>query len=125
MLATSKILGFVPMKDSARAKAFYVDVLGLEFAHEDQYAIEVHGGGSRIRIAKTENFDPAPFTILGWEVQNIDQVATTLTDRGVKFETYTWMKQNPLGIWDSPTGARVAWFKDPDGNVLSLSQHPN
>lgn len=125
MLAKNKILGFVPTKDFGRAKKFYVDVLGLEFSSEDQFALELRAGGNRIRISKAENFEPMPFTILGWEVLDIEKIASGLKERGVQFETYSWMSQNSLGIWDSPSGSRVAWFKDPDGNVLSISQHVN
>ena len=123
MLSKNKILGFVPTKDSKRAKAFYVEVLGLEFSSEDQFALELRAGGNRIRIAKTDVFEPMPFTILGWEVAGIDNIAASLIDRGVVFEKYNGLEQNNVGIWNSPSGARVAWFKDPDGNLLSISQH--
>jgi predicted enzyme related to lactoylglutathione lyase len=125
MLKSQKILGFVPTKNPGLAKSFYVDVLGIEFSYEDQFAIELLSGGNRIRIAKAEKFEPMPFAILGWEVTEIDREVAGLTERGVQFEIYPFLKQNATGIWDSPSGARVAWFKDPDGNLLSLSQHPN
>jgi predicted enzyme related to lactoylglutathione lyase len=124
MLNDNKIVGFVPTKDPQAAKSFYLEVLGLEFSNEDQFALEVKAGGNRIRISKAENFQPLPFTILGWEVLEIDRVATRLKNQGVRFERYSFMKQNEIGIWDSPSGSRVAWFKDPDGNLLSISQHP-
>jgi catechol 2,3-dioxygenase-like lactoylglutathione lyase family enzyme len=124
MLARNKIKGFVPTKDLKRAKPFYLDVLGLKFESEDQFALEVWGGENRIRIVPVETFDPMPITILGWDVPDIEFVATGLRERGVTFETYSFLKQNALGIWDSPQGTRVAWFKDPDGNVLAISQYP-
>ncbi len=125
MLTHHKIKGFVPTKDLKRAKPFYLDVLGLKFESEDQFALEVWGGDNRIRIVPTAKFDPLPFTVLGWDVPDIESVATGLKERGVQFERYpSFMKQNELGIWDSPSGARVAWFKDPDGNLLAISQYP-
>ncbi len=122
MLGSNKIVGFVPTKDYAKARTFYEKVLGLEFVNQDQFAIEFKAGGNMIRIAKAD-FTPVPFTILGWEVQTIDKIVKELTGRGVTFEIYSFLKQNELGIWDAPGGARVAWFKDPDGNLLSVSQH--
>lgn len=124
MLAKSKIKGFVPTKDLKRAKLFYLEVLGLKFESEDPYALEVWGGENRIRIVPTQNFEPMPSTILGWDVPDIDRVAIGLRERGVAFEIYPFLKQNDLGVWDSPQGTRVAWFKDPDGNVLAISQYP-
>lgn len=123
MLGEYKIKGFVPTKDLKRAKPFYLDVLGLKFESEDQYALEVWGGDNRIRIVPTENFEPMPSTIFGWEVPDIERVALGLKERGVSFEKYPFLQQDTLGIWNSPQGTRVAWFKDPDGNVLSLSQY--
>jgi hypothetical protein len=120
-----KILGFVPTKYPQRAKALYVEVLGLEFSSEDQFALELQAGGNRIRIAKTDDFEPMPFTILGWEVAGIDSIVAGLIDRGVVFEKYNGSEQNDVGIWNSPSGARVAWFKDTDGNLPSIFQHPN
>ena len=79
-----------------------------------------------IRIARTGDFTPAPFTILGWEVASVRDAVTALNARGLTFERYPFLPSDQvddLGIWTSPTGAKVAWFKDPDGNTLSLSQH--
>ncbi len=75
-------------------------------------------------MAKLKDFTPAQYTILGWEVSNLQDVAQNLSTKGVVFERYDWMQQDSLGIWTAPSGARVAWFKDPDGNVLSISEHP-
>ena len=100
-------------------------MLSLKFESEDQFALEVWGGDNRIRIVPTKDFEPIPSTILGWDVPDIELVAKGLTERGVAFERYPeFLKQNALGIWDSPSGVRVAWFKDPDGNVLAISQYP-
>ena len=123
MLAAEKIVGFVPSKDFKRSKAFYQEVLGLDFVYQDEFAVVFRAGGNMIRISGSHDYTPAQHTILGWEVQNIETIAGKLKDGGVTFEKYSFLQQNDLGIWDAPGGAKVAWFKDPDGNVLSISQH--
>ena len=124
MLASSKIVGFVPTKDSNKARDFYEGKLGFQFVTEDQFALVVKAGENRIRIAKGADFTPARYTVLGWEVQDIKAVVTWLNKRGVVFEKYPFVQDQDLGIWTAPGGSKVAWFKDPDGNVLSVSQHP-
>jgi catechol 2,3-dioxygenase-like lactoylglutathione lyase family enzyme len=123
MLASGKMVGFVPTKDYEQARAFYEGKLGFEFVSLDQYALVMRVGGHRIRIAKVPNFTPLQGTILGWEVADIAAVATWLRDRGVPCEKYPFVQDQELGIWTTPSGDKVAWFKDPDGNVLSVSQH--
>jgi len=81
-------------------------------------------GGHKIRIAKVPNFTPLQGTILGWEVENIEQVVQWLAERGVLTEKYSFVQDRERGIWLTPNGDKVAWFKDPDGNILSVSQHP-
>jgi catechol 2,3-dioxygenase-like lactoylglutathione lyase family enzyme len=123
MLASGKIVGFVPTKDYDKARAFYGGNLGFEFISLDQYALVMRVGGHKIRIAKVSNFTPLQGTILGWEVENIEAVVTWLRDKGVVLEKYPFVQDQELGIWTTPTGDKVAWFKDPDGNILSVSQH--
>jgi catechol 2,3-dioxygenase-like lactoylglutathione lyase family enzyme len=123
MLANCTIIGFIPTVDASLARAFYVDKLKLKFISDDQFALVVRANNSNIRIVKVDAFNPMPFTILGWEVADIDQAQKELAASGVTFEKYPFV-QDPSGIWTAPGGARVAWFKDPDGNVLSISQHP-
>ncbi len=123
MLASGKIVGFVPTKDSKKARSFYEGKLGFQFVSDDQYALVMRAGGTTIRIGKGQNFTPAPYTVLGWEVQNIAAVVTWLKERGVTFENYPLIQDRELGVWTTPTGDKVAWFKDPDGNVLSVGQH--
>jgi len=123
MLASGKIVGFVPTKDYDKARAFYEGNLGFEFISLDQYALVMSVGGHKIRIAKVPNFIPLQGTILGWEVENIEAVVTWLRDRGVVLEKYPFVQDRELGIWTTPSGDKVAWFKDPDGNILSVSQH--
>jgi len=125
MLASGKMAGFVPTTDYDKARAFYEGKLGFGFVSLDQYALVMSVGGHRIRITKMPNFAPLQGTILGWEVQDIQAVATWLRDRGVTLEKYPFVQDRDLGIWTTPSGDKVAWFKDPDGNILSISQHPN
>jgi catechol 2,3-dioxygenase-like lactoylglutathione lyase family enzyme len=122
MLSTGKVMGFVPTKDSVKAREFYEKKLGFGFVSEDNFALVVQSGDTTIRVAKVPDFTPYPFTILGWKVGNIEDVVAWLTEKGVAFEKYPWV-QDSRGIWAAPGGDKVAWFKDPDGNVLSISQH--
>ncbi len=124
MLASNKIVAFVPTRDSAQARAFYEGILGLKFVYEDGFALVLDANGIKVRVAKVPEFKPAQFTILGWEVSDIESSVSNLTKKGVLFEKYGFPGQEESGIWSAPSGAKVAWFKDPDGNVLSLSQHP-
>ena len=123
MLASSKVIGFIPTKDSQKARAFYEGNLGFQFVSDDPFALVVRAGETMIRIAKAQDFTPAPYTVLGWEVRDIEAVVRWLHERGVAFEKYPFVQDLELGIWTAPGGNKVAWFKDPDGNVLSVSQH--
>ena len=123
MLASSKMIGFVPTQDSAKARSFYEEKLGFQFISDDMFALVMRAGETMIRIAKVKDFTPPPFTVLGWQVSNIEEMVAWLQKRGVAFEKYPWVTDKELGIWRAPGGDKVAWFKDPDGNVLSLSQH--
>jgi catechol 2,3-dioxygenase-like lactoylglutathione lyase family enzyme len=123
MLGSTDIIAFVPITDGNKARAFYEGVLGLRFVKDDGFALVFEGNGTRIRAAKMKEFKPAPFTVLGWQVSRIENMVHALAKRGVKFEIFGFFKQDELGIWTAPTGDKVAWFKDPDGNILSVSQH--
>lgn len=123
MLDSAKMVGFVPTKDYDKARAFYAGKLGFEFISLDQFALVVQVGGHKIRIAKMPNFTPLQGTILGWEVDDIQAVVKWLKDRGVSTEKYSFVQDQVLGIWTTPNGDKVAWFKDPDGNILSVGQH--
>lgn len=123
MLSSGKLVGFVPTKDSARARNFYENQLGFQFVSDDQYALVMRAGTNNIRIAKAQNFTPAPYTVMGWEVEDIEAVVGWLSERGVAFEKYPFVQDKERGIWTTPGGDKVGWFKDPDGNVLSVSQH--
>jgi catechol 2,3-dioxygenase-like lactoylglutathione lyase family enzyme len=123
MLASAKLVGFVPTKDYEQARAFYQGKLGFDFVSLDQYALVMSVGGHMIRIAKIPDFTPLQGTILGWEVNDISAAATWLKERGVPPEKFPFAQDRELGIWTAPNGDKVAWFKDPDGNILSVSQH--
>ena len=124
MLASSKIIGVVPTRDSKQAREFYEGKLGFQFISDDQFALVMMAGDTMLRISKVpKEFSPAPFTILGWEAKDIGAVVRWLQARGVAFEKYPFIQDQELAIWTAPTGDKVAWFKDPDGNVLSVSQH--
>lgn len=94
----------------------------LQCLSEDPYALEFDLGSSTLRVQIVEAIPDIDYTVLGWEVTDIQQSVQELTEVGVKFELYQQLEQNELGIWYSPSGASVAWFKDPDGNTLSLTQ---
>lgn len=125
MLGSADLIAFVPTRDPAKARRFYKEILGLEFIGEDPFALVFNAHGTTLRIAnvsEVKGFRPAPFTIVGWVVTNVSDAAGDLVKKGVPFERFPGMDQDPQGVWQSPSGARVAWFKDPDGNILSITQ---
>jgi catechol 2,3-dioxygenase-like lactoylglutathione lyase family enzyme len=121
-LGLQELIAFVATRDPNRAKAFYRDILGLKLASEDRFALVFDAGGTKLRVTTVQELLPAQHTVLGWQVANLLAVAKSLHTKGVHFERYPGMQQNEMGIWNSPSGARVAWFKDPDGNTLSITQ---
>lgn len=124
MLGSFKIAAFVGTTEPSRAKVFYRDVLGLRLVDEDGFALVFDANGINLRISTVGQVAAAEYTVLGWEVPDINSALHTLQGAGVKFERYEgFMEQDELGIWTAPSGTRVAWFKDPDGNVLSIAEH--
>src|SRR5271165_7389522 len=123
MLAEKKIVALVPITDAVRAKAFYADKLGLKFVTEDPFALVFDANGNVLRLTKMKEFTPQPFSILSWEVPDIEAGVRQLTTAGVAFERYGFFEQDELGIWTAPDGTKVAWFLDPDGNNLGIVQH--
>jgi catechol 2,3-dioxygenase-like lactoylglutathione lyase family enzyme len=123
MLGSSNIVAFVAITDGARARAFYEGVLGLTFVKDDGFALVLQANGVMVRAVKVKQVTPIPLTVLGWEVRQIEDVVRALQQKGLRFEIYGHFQQDQLGIWTAPTGDKVAWFKDPDGNTLSLSEH--
>jgi len=124
LLASADLIGFVPTSDLARARAFYVDTLGLRVIDEDPYALGLDANGIMLRVTAVPELRPAGYTVCGWRVDDIAAAIRDLGERGVGFARYDGMDQDELGVWTAPTGAKVAWFADPDGNVLSLTQFP-
>jgi catechol 2,3-dioxygenase-like lactoylglutathione lyase family enzyme len=122
MLADKKLKAFIPTTDPAKAKHFYKDILGLQLLSEDNYALEFDANGTRLRVTTVRELTPHPFTVLGWKVDNISSVIKQLNKKGIVFERYDFMQQDELGIWHAPGGTKVAWFKDEDGNILSLDE---
>lgn len=122
MLEQQKVMAFVATRDGKRARKFYEETLGLRIISDDDYALALDAHGTQVRIQKVASFTPHPFTALGWEVSSIDETVDALRLRGVTFEVFSGMHQDARGVWQAPGGARVAWFKDPDGNTLSLSE---
>ena len=122
MLDNAKIIAFVATTDAAKSRAFYEEVLGLALTLEDEFAIVLDANGVELRIQKVQFLTPQPHTHLGWSVNSLEEVVRALRAKGVVFESYPILQQNALGIWTAPSGAKVAWLKDPDGNLLSLTQ---
>ena len=122
MLSSRHLMAFVATTDATRSTAFYRDTLGLPLISDDPSAVVFFAGSSVLRIQKVETLVPSAFTALGWHVPDIAAEVAALAKRGVAFERYTFLPQDTAGIWTAPDGTRVAWFKDPDGNVLSLAE---
>ncbi len=122
MLGTCDIVAFVATTDLPRSRDFYTHALGLEAVAEDSFACTLDAHGTAVRLTRVDEATIAPYTVLGWSVPDIDAAIGTLRARGVIFERFPGMDQDDRGIWRAPGGAQVAWFKDPDGNTLSLTQ---
>jgi catechol 2,3-dioxygenase-like lactoylglutathione lyase family enzyme len=122
MISGNKLKAFVPTKNPENARIFYRDILGLKLISEDNFAMEFDSNGTKIRITNVQELKPQPFTILGWDVDNIVSAIKLLNEKNIYCEKYDSLKQDELGIWISPEGTKVAWFKDPDGNILSFSE---
>ena len=123
MLTAGRMVGFLTTTDYEKARAFYEGKLGFEFVSLDQFALALRAGENMIRIGKSETFKPAQGTVLGWESDDLRATVLWLKSRGVENEKYAFIEDQELGIWSAPSGDQVAWFKDPDGNVLSVSHH--
>jgi predicted enzyme related to lactoylglutathione lyase len=122
VLESSDLVAFVATTDAGRARGFYEAVLGLPLVSQGPIACVFQAHRVQIRVTVVERVVPAPYTVLGWVVANLASTMGELAERGVEFIRYDSMGQDELGAWRSPSGARVAWFKDPDGNILSVTQ---
>ncbi len=124
-LSNYKIVGFITIVDVPRAKEFYQHTLGLRLVSEEPpYALVFEANGNMLRLGMAKERPPIPGTVLGWQVPDASAAVRDLEQAGVRFERYDHVKQDAQGIWTTPTGAKVAWFKDPDGNILSIAEHP-
>jgi predicted enzyme related to lactoylglutathione lyase len=117
MLTGFNIVAFVATTNGAKARLFYQEVLGLDFISDDEFATVLSANGVELRIQKVQSLTPHQHTQLGWSVTSIDGVVRALRAKGVD--------QDELGIWTTPSGAKVAWFRDPGGNLLSLTEPPS
>jgi catechol 2,3-dioxygenase-like lactoylglutathione lyase family enzyme len=124
ILGKSKLVAFVATTDFARARAFYEGVLGLSLAEDESpFALVFNARGTMLRVTNVGKHTPADFTVLGWDVESIDATAQKLADAGIPLLRFPGINDvTPSAIWDAPSGARVAWFHDPDCNVLSVTE---
>lgn len=124
-LRDQQLVAFIATSDAETARKFYRDTLGLPLIAEQlPFALVFDANGVTIRVTMVQNLSPASYTVLGWNVTDITAAMTALESGGIHFERYPGMPQDELGIWAAPGGSKVAWFKDPDGNTLSISQQP-
>lgn len=124
MVPGARLVAFTASTDLDRAAAFYVDCLGLSLIERTPFALVLDGGGVQLRVSQVEQKAPAPYTVLGWSVDDLDAAVEHLRAGGVVFTRYPGMDQDRHDAWTAPGGSRVAWFTDPDGNVLSLQEPP-
>ena len=125
MLDSSKLVAFLAVTNADTARAFYRDKLGLKLVSEDRFALTFDVNGVMLRVVPVGEIPSVRWTVLGWEVPDIAAAAHELESAGIALERFDWLKpdEKQTGIWNAPGGDKVAWFKDPDGNTLSISQH--
>lgn len=124
MLHNSSVVALVATSKADDARSFYEEILGLRLVTDDAFAIVFDANGVMLRVQKVQEHTPPPYTVLGWDVADIHASVEELLERSISCDLYEGLVQDELGIWFSPSGARIAWFKDPDGNILSLTQFP-
>ena len=122
MLGSEKIMAFVGISDVDKARAFYRDTLGLTMVSEDGFALVFDVSGIMLRVTPVGEVKPAPHTVLGWQVKEAVATVRAMAAAGVRMERYAHVQQDEDGVWTAPGGAKIAWFKDPDGNTLSIAQ---
>lgn len=122
VLATAELVAFLPTTDLDRARRWFADTLGLSLVEVSPFACVFDAHGTTLRVTKVDVLAPAPYTVLGWVVADVRAAVLDLVERGVQLERFPGMDQDELGVWTTPGGDRVAWFRDPDGSVLSLTQ---
>jgi catechol 2,3-dioxygenase-like lactoylglutathione lyase family enzyme len=124
MLEGNRLMAFVPVSNADAARRFYRDTLGLPLISEDGFALAFDVEGVMLRATLIPKFTPQPFTVLGWQVADARTMAKRLAAGGVTLERFNGMLQDEDGLWQAPGGALIGWFKDPDGNTLSITQLP-
>jgi catechol 2,3-dioxygenase-like lactoylglutathione lyase family enzyme len=122
MLANATLQPMLATARADAARAFYRDTLGLTLNSDDIFALVFAVGDGEVRIAKAPAVTPSLYAVMGFIVDDIAAIVARLTEKGVAFERYGFLVQDAAGIWTAPSGTQVAWFRDPDGNLLSLSQ---
>jgi len=122
MLARLSVIAFLATTQPEQARMFYSEVLGLRLMEDTPYALVFDANGTMLRIQKVQQLTPAGHTVLGWQVDAIAEAVSILVKRGVRFERYPDLPQDEQGIWTTPAGNKIAWFADPDGNILSLTE---
>jgi catechol 2,3-dioxygenase-like lactoylglutathione lyase family enzyme len=122
MLEGAALVAFLPISDVSTARAFYVSILGLEVLEESPFALVVDANGTKLRLTPVPEFQPQSFTVAGWDVNDIETTVNELNARGISFRRFEGMDQRDNGVWQSPSGDLVAWFADPDDNILSLTE---
>lgn len=123
-LGSQQLVAFLPTRNPEQARKFFEGTLGLPLVSDQlPWALVFDAHGTTLKVVNAPPYDPLPFTVLGWDVDDVEATVKELRAAGVEFMRYPNMEQDENGVWTSPAGAQVAWFKDPDGNTLSVSQH--
>lgn len=122
MKGSRQPVSFVATAHPEEALRFYREVLGLTLLEDTPFALVFTDAGQMLRVQKVRDHAPAPHTVHGWQVVDIESEIAELESRGVQFMRYESLEQSPFGVWTSPDGHKVAWFKDPSGNSLSFTQ---
>ena len=124
MLPHARLVCFIATADAGRSRAFYESQLGFALVEDSGYALVFDAHGTPLRVQRVEAVAPHAYTALGWEVDDVAAQVRALVANGVVMARFPGLPQDADGIWNTPDGSRVAWFHDPDGNTLSISQPP-
>ena len=122
MLGSTDVIAFVGATDLGRACVFYEQVLGQPLTGRSDFACVFDANGTMLRVTAVPEVARGGYTVLGWRVADIAVAVRDLSAKGVVFLRYDGMNQDDSGVWTTPGGDQVAWFSDPDGNILSLTQ---
>lgn len=122
MIAEGTPVAFIPCREPSNVRTFYEETLGLELLAEDEFGLTFDAGGTPVRLTRVVGHRPPPYTLFGWEVDDLDEAMAELAKRGIAIERYDDLEQDWRGVWTAPDGRGVAWFRDPEGNVLGLME---